>query len=121
VAGLISFYFAGRAWFLYGMSRDIHRRKMPNYLLQWKAIRSAKAKECKYYDLWGAPDVFTENDPMWGVYRFKKGLGGTVVRNIGAYDLPARPLLYRLYTQFLPSILALLRRQGKDRVRRLVN
>ncbi len=27
------------------------------------------------YDLWGAPDVFDESDSMWGVYRFKEGLG----------------------------------------------
>ncbi|MFC2025828.1 lipid II:glycine glycyltransferase FemX [Chloroflexota bacterium] len=120
VAGLINFYFSGRTWFLYGMSRDIHRKKMPNYLLQWKAICRAKAKESKYYDLWGAPDVFEKNDPMWGVYRFKNGLGGTVVRNIGAYDLPVRKVLYRLYTQTLPKILALMRRQGKERTRRFV-
>ena len=36
------FYFAGQAIYLFGMSRDEHREKMPNYLLQWEAIRRAK-------------------------------------------------------------------------------
>jgi peptidoglycan pentaglycine glycine transferase (the first glycine) len=70
------------------------------------------------YDLWGAPDRFDEQDRMWGVYRFKEGLGGQVVRTIGAWDLPVRPLLYRLYTQTLPRLLDVMRRRGVARTRR---
>lgn len=121
VAGLILFFFAGKAWYLYGMSRQIHRDKMPNYLLQWEAMRSASAHGCKQYDLWGAPDEFNESDSMWGVFRFKEGLGGEVVRFMGAWDYPSRPGLYRLYTQFLPWFLNILRRKGKARVRREVS
>jgi len=121
VAGLILFFFAGKAWYLYGMSRQIHRDKMPNYLLQWEAMRSARAHDCMQYDLWGAPDAFDESDAMWGVFRFKEGLGGEVIRFIGAWDYPSRPLLYRLYTQFLPAFLNILRRKGKARVRREVS
>jgi lipid II:glycine glycyltransferase (peptidoglycan interpeptide bridge formation enzyme) len=119
-AGLVLFRFAGTAWYLYGMSRDLHREKMPNYLLQWKAICRAKEMGCQTYDLWGAPDEFSEADPLWGVYRFKEGLGGQSIRTIGAWDLPIQPLTYRLYTQTLPRLLNVLRRQGKDRTRRMV-
>ncbi len=117
VAALLLFFFAGRAWYLYGMSREAHREKMPNYLLQWEAMKRAKALGCRVYDLWGAPDVFDESDSMWGVYRFKEGLGGEVVRTLGAWDYPARPWLYRLYTQTLPRILDVMRRRGKARTR----
>ena len=58
------------------MSRNVHREKMPTYLLQWEAMKRAKAKGCTVYDLWGAPEAFDESDSMWGVYRFKEGLGG---------------------------------------------
>lgn len=112
IAALMLFYFAGRAWYLNGMSRKAHREKMPNYLLQWEAIRKAKAVGCITYDLWGAPDIFDERDPMWGVYRFKSGLGGRVVRHIGAWDLPVNSLLYPLYTRVLPRAMDILRRQG---------
>jgi peptidoglycan pentaglycine glycine transferase (the first glycine) len=115
VAGLFLFYFAGKAWYLYGMSRELHRDRMPNYLLQWKSMLSAREKGCNLYDLWGAPNVFTDNDPLWGVYRFKAGLGGKVIRTIGAWDYPIRPLLYRLYTQSLPRILQIMRRLGTNR------
>jgi lipid II:glycine glycyltransferase (peptidoglycan interpeptide bridge formation enzyme) len=120
VAGVVIFRFARTAWYMQGMSLPAHREKMPNYLLQWQAIQRAKASGCAVYDLWGAPDEFTESDPLWGVYRFKEGLGGQVVRHIGAWDLPVRPSSYQLYTRILPQFLELMRRRGKARTRRLV-
>ncbi|HZU86579.1 MAG TPA: peptidoglycan bridge formation glycyltransferase FemA/FemB family protein [Anaerolineaceae bacterium] len=121
VAGLFLFTFAQKAWYLYGMSRDAHREKMPNYLLQWEAMRAARAAGCLDYDLWGAPDIFDESDSMWGVYRFKEGLGGTVVRTLGAWDYTARPALYALYTRVLPRVLDIMRRRGKARAQREVS
>lgn len=115
VAAVIIFNFGKKAWYLYGMSRDIHRDKMPNYLLQWEAMRQAKTTGCEQYDLWGAPDDFVESDPLWNVYRFKKGLGGEVVRHIGAWDLPLKPYLFWAYKQVLPGLLSIMRRTGKTR------
>ncbi len=113
VAGLMLFYFANRAWYLYGMSTDKQREKMPNYLLQWEAMRLAKTKGCNVYDLWGAPDNFNEMDSMWGVYRFKEGLGGDVIKTIGAWDFTPHPTLYRLYTRIIPKIMKYMRKLGK--------
>jgi lipid II:glycine glycyltransferase (peptidoglycan interpeptide bridge formation enzyme) len=114
VAGLVIFRFGARAWYMFGMSREIHRQKMPNYLLQWEAMISAKNFGCIEYDLWGAPDEFSDKDELWGVYRFKSGLGGEVVRYIGAWDLPLINVLYRSYTQFMPRILSLMRSRGRE-------
>ena len=119
-AALIIFRFAGKAWYLYGMSREIHREKMPNYLLQWQAILRSRQAGCTLYDLWGAPDEFNEADSLWGVYRFKEGLGGYVARGLGAWDLPTRPVYYRLYTQTLPRLLDVMRQRGKKQTKRLV-
>jgi peptidoglycan pentaglycine glycine transferase (the first glycine) len=113
VAGAIIFRFARKAWYLYGMSRMIHRDKMPNYLLQWEAIKRAKAAGCTIYDLWGAPDEFDETDPLWGVFRFKEGLGGTIHRYLGAWDLPMNRMLYRLYSKTLPGLMDIMRTHGK--------
>jgi lipid II:glycine glycyltransferase (peptidoglycan interpeptide bridge formation enzyme) len=120
VAALVIFIFARKAWYLYGMSRTEHREKMPNYLLQWEAIRSAKQAGCISYDLWGAPDQFNETDPMWGVYRFKEGLGGELIRHIGAWDYPVSPILYHLYTQTLPHLLDLMRSRQKTQTQNIV-
>jgi peptidoglycan pentaglycine glycine transferase (the first glycine) len=118
VAAIFVFYFAGRAYYLYGMSRAAHRDKMPNYLLQWEAMKRAKARGCTAYDLWGAPDEFNEADSMWGVFRFKEGLGGSVVRTLGAWDYPASPFWYKMYTQFMPRVLDVMRKRGRAQTER---
>jgi peptidoglycan pentaglycine glycine transferase (the first glycine) len=111
VAALILFRFAGRAYYFYGMSRDLHRERMPNHLLQWKAMRWAKRQGCAVYDMWGAPDTLSESDPMWGVYRFKLGFGGQFVQGAGAWDYPTSGLLYWVYTVAMPRVLDLMRRR----------
>ena len=118
VAGLILFYFAGRAWYLYGMSTQAHREKMPNHLLQWEAMRHAIAKGCKIYDLWGAPTDFCTEDVLWNVYRFKDGFAGEVIRTAGAWDYPIRRWMYILYIKILPKILDAMRARGKSKTRR---
>lgn len=109
VAGLILFMLAGKAWYFYGMSSDSHREKMPNYLLQWEAIRTVKQMGCTTYDLWGAPNVLDETDPMWGVVRFKLGFGGKLVQTIGAWDYPVNKIVYNIYVKVLPRVLSLTR------------
>jgi len=114
VAAIILFLFNGTSRYMYGMSTEQYRELMPNYLLQWEAIRLSKQLGCHTYDLWGAPDVFDESDGMWGVYRFKQGFNGITARHLGAWDYSPRPLLYKTYTQTLPKLLDIMRRRGKS-------
>jgi lipid II:glycine glycyltransferase (peptidoglycan interpeptide bridge formation enzyme) len=99
-----------RAYYLYGASTDEERNRMPTYLLQWEAMRWAKARGCEEYDLWGVPDEDEEtletnfesrHDGLWGVYRFKRGFGGQLKRAAQALDRVYNPLLYRVYLQTL--------------------
>jgi lipid II:glycine glycyltransferase (peptidoglycan interpeptide bridge formation enzyme) len=117
VAAIFLFMFAGRGYYVYGMSRDKHREKMPTYLLQWAAMKHAKAHGCLTYDLWGAPDVFDESDSMWGVYRFKEGLGGEVVRTLGAYDFAPNKFWYSMYADVMPRVLNFMRSRGKEKTK----
>jgi lipid II:glycine glycyltransferase (peptidoglycan interpeptide bridge formation enzyme) len=106
LAGIMVGVFAGVATYLYGASSGRHRDRMPNYLLQWEAMRWAKAQGCVTYDLWGIPDEdeetlemqFTQRgDGMWGVYRFKRGFGGRNVRYVGAFDQVLSRPMYHLW------------------------
>ncbi|MDY7077834.1 MAG: peptidoglycan bridge formation glycyltransferase FemA/FemB family protein [Chloroflexota bacterium] len=109
VAMVLVFCFAGRAWYMYGASLAVHRERMPNHLLQWEAMRWAREQGCTVYDMWGAPDVLDDSDPLWGVYRFKRGFGGEFVRHIGAWDFPVSRPGYWLYTNVMPRTLAAMR------------
>ena len=107
LAALMVFRRGKRAWYLYGASSDQERNRMPAYLLQWQAMRWARAHGCEEYDLWGVPDedeatleanFARRSDGLWGVYRFKRGFGGEVKRAVQARDIIFSPLLYKLYT-----------------------
>ena len=106
LASLMVFANGKRAWYVYGASNNEERNRMPTYLLQWEAIRWAKARGCEEYDLWGVPDENEEtleaqfesrHDGLWGVYRFKRGFGGQLKRAAQALDRVYNPLLYWMY------------------------
>lgn len=118
VAAMITYRFGDTATYMFGMSRSLHREKMPNHLLQWEAIRWAKQAGCLTYDFWGAPDLLSPDDPMWGVYRFKLGYGARLVRTLGAWDYSTNALLYWLYVVVKPRLLSLLRLRGRAETRR---
>ncbi len=109
VAAVFLIRFGDRVTYMYGASTQRERNRMPNYLLQWESIRWAKAQGCTVYDFWGAPTAFNEADPLWGVWRFKDGFQGDVVRHIGAWDYTPRPFWYNAYTRLLPRYLGFLR------------
>jgi peptidoglycan pentaglycine glycine transferase (the first glycine) len=106
LSALMIFARGRRAWYVYGGSTGLERERMPNHLLQWEAMRWAKARGCEEYDLWGVPDenpdaleagFETRAEGLWGVYRFKRGFGGEIRRAVQAVDRIYNPLLYRLY------------------------
>ncbi len=110
LGALMAFACGDKAWYFYGASSNRHRNRMPNYRLQWEAMRWAKAQGCTTYDLWGIPDEdkatmeakFTKRrDGLWGVYRFKRGFGGCGHRYLGAFDYIYSPLWYRLYATLI--------------------
>ena len=94
VAGVIVSHWGRSARYLYGASSNRHRNLMPNYALQWHAIRCARDAGCATYDLFGIPHRPEPSHPMFGLYRMKVGFGGQVVHRAGCHDLPLLPLRY---------------------------
>ncbi len=114
IAQLILFHFGRKCWYFYGASSNEERHRMPNYALQWEAIQWAKSQGYAIYDMWGAPDVFNVTDSLWGVYQFKRGFRGRVIRHIGAWDYAPRPWLYRAYAEIMPRLFHIMRTRAKD-------
>jgi lipid II:glycine glycyltransferase (peptidoglycan interpeptide bridge formation enzyme) len=77
---------------------------MPNYLLQWEAIRWAKQQGATRYDFGGIAATDNENDPLAGIYRFKRGWGGKVVRFVGCYEHIYRPVAMKLAKRYVPKL-----------------
>ncbi len=102
LAGIFVSCFARQGIYLYGASSNERRNLMPNYLLQWEAIRWAKREGATLYDFWGIPATEDEDEAMAGVYRFKRGWGGKVVRFVGCYEHVYRPLAMRVASRYSP-------------------
>jgi peptidoglycan pentaglycine glycine transferase (the first glycine) len=97
LAGCLPVAYGPTAWFLYGASSDVGREHMPSHLAQWESLRWAVRRGCRTYDWWGGPTRLDPDDPMWGVYQFKRGFGALLVQQTGAWDLPAHRGLYAVF------------------------
>lgn len=106
LGGVMAFAVNRYALNLFSASSNLKRQLMPNYGLQWAVMRWAKARGCRYYDMWGVPDEdpatleaqFQERgDGLWGVYGFKRGWGGQVIRGAGTWDRIYQPPIYAAY------------------------
>jgi len=96
ISGAFVLRFGKYAYYSYGASRREHSETKSTQAVQWAAIRWAKESGCEVYDFWGVPDEPAPDHPLYGVYKFKTGFGGDIVRYAGAFDLPLKPLKYRL-------------------------
>ena len=97
LAGIITMFDGREATYLYGASSNRKRDTMPSYAIQWRAIQDAKDAGCLEYDFFGIPPVNDPKHPMYGLYQFKTGWGGTIIHRPGCWDYPCRPLMYRLF------------------------
>ncbi len=71
--------YGGTATYLFGASATAGRDLRIGHGLQWHAMCWAKEHGCHTYDLWGMPATANPDDPMAGVYRFKRGFSPRIV------------------------------------------
>lgn len=99
VSGTMAGLYGNKCLYLYGASSNEYRNFMPNYLIQWEMIRWSLENGCTIYDLRGVPGIVEdENNPIYGLYRFKKGFAGEATEMIGEFDLVMKPGWQKLFT-----------------------
>ena len=94
IAGTLAILYGDKVWYLYGASSNEHRNLMPNYLLQWSMIQWAIENNCRVYDFRGVSGDISEDNPHYGLYRFKKGFGGEFTEFVGEYDYVMNKVSY---------------------------
>jgi lipid II:glycine glycyltransferase (peptidoglycan interpeptide bridge formation enzyme) len=105
-ASLIAARFGRLAVYMYGASSTAHRAHGAAFALQFEAMRWARDHGCTMYDLWGIPDedpsstqgdrdrvAATRGDDWRGLYKFKVGFGGEIVRYPPTLERRYRPFL----------------------------
>ena len=95
IASIVTLFSKTESVYLYGASSNNKRNLMPNHLLQWTAMKDAKAYGSKYYDMYGMPpEGKDENHPLHGLYMFKANFGGKNIHRTGSWDVPLNAVYY---------------------------
>lgn len=97
IAGIIVSLAGEKATYMYGASLYDYRNLMSTYLLQWQAMKYAKEKGAKIYDLFGIAPTDDPKHKWAGITRFKKQFGGKGKEILGSYDLVFKPFFYNLF------------------------
>jgi peptidoglycan pentaglycine glycine transferase (the first glycine) len=88
--------FGRYAYYAHAASSGARRELKATNKVLWEAIRWAKGAGYRTFDFWGIPREPSPRNPLYGVYTFKKGFGGEIVEFAPPYDLPIKPVKYRL-------------------------
>jgi peptidoglycan pentaglycine glycine transferase (the first glycine) len=88
--------FGRYAYYAHAASSEARRELKAANKIVWEAIRWAKKEGYEVFDFWGIPRDPSPGNPLYGVYTFKKGFGGEIVEFAPPYDLPLKPIKYRL-------------------------
>jgi len=88
LAGVIMAISEKTALFLFGASSNCKRNLMGSYAVHWEAIRQARARGCREYDMGGVSPGVAADHPFYGLYCFKSGFGGQMLHRSGTWDFP---------------------------------
>jgi len=91
ISALAVAYDKNFAFFWLGMSVEHAPQFGQGELLQWEAIKKAKALGCRYYDL-----CYIERERLPNIYEFKKGFSRNEVE-ISYFNI--RPFVYRIFNR----------------------
>lgn len=89
------------AWYSYGASTTADRDARPSNAMQWRMMLDALEAGAHTYDLRGISDTLDEDDPLFGLIRFKLGTGGQAVEFVGEFDFAVQPMLARVFDLYL--------------------
>lgn len=98
IAANLVLVFGTHATYLHGASSNDYRNVMAPYLLQWHAIKDAKAARCEKYDFGGVKTTAGKNN--WsGITGFKLGFSTKAqpVTYPGTFDIVVNPHRYAMY------------------------
>lgn len=101
LSGAIVIKSGKKAWYLYGASSNEYKHLMSNYLLQWNMITWAKEHGCNLYDFRGISGDLSEENPLYGLYKFKKGFNPEFVEYIGEFDIAINKFHYFIWNKLL--------------------
>jgi lipid II:glycine glycyltransferase (peptidoglycan interpeptide bridge formation enzyme) len=119
LGGILFLIYGDEVLSLVGGSYDKYMEFQSAYTVHFEGMKMALNGGYKRYNFYGITGVFDENNPLFGLYSFKRDFGGKVVELMGEFDLVTNKFYYVLYKvafktyHFLKSIKFKLTKGGK--------
>lgn len=102
LGGVFVTAFGTKAYYKDGGSFETKRNLMAPYLLQWEAMKWAKAKGAVTYDMVAVPpksEIDNPNHMQYGLYQFKRMFNEEVTEFVGCWDLSIHPKKFKIWNQ----------------------
>lgn len=97
LGGILFLIYGNEVLSLYGGTDDNLLQFQSAYTVHYAGIKYAIDNNYKRYNFYGITGDFTKNNPLYGLYLFKKSFGGHVVELLGEFDLVISPFWYYTY------------------------
>ena len=97
LGGIIYMIHGGEVLSLYGGAYHDLMQYQPFYTIHYEMIKYGIENGFKKYNFYGISGNLVPEDPLYGIYIFKKGFGGQVEELIGEYDYVIDKAAYKLY------------------------
>ena len=97
LGGILFLVYGNEVLSLYGGSEAKLMQFQSAYTVHFDGIKYAQENNYKRYNFYGITGDFREENPLYGLYLFKKSFGGNVVELVGEFDLIVDKFWYNSY------------------------
>lgn len=97
LGGILFLIYGNEVLSLHGGSHAKLMQFQSAYTIHFEGIKMAVENNYDRYNFYGITGDFHKENPLYGLYLFKKSFGGHVVELIGEYDLIISKFWYNLY------------------------
>lgn len=88
-------FYGNEASYHYAVSTELGTKMSGSPILHVEAMRDARKRGIKRYNLWGIVGEDEKNHRFYGVSFFKRGFGGDELKYLPAHDLIISPMKYQ--------------------------
>ena len=97
LGGILFLIYGNEVLSLHGGTLDDVMQFQSAYTIHFAGVKHAVENGYKRYNFYGITGDFRKENPLYGLYLFKKSFGGHVVELIGEFDYIISPFWYHAY------------------------
>lgn len=97
LGGILFLIYGNEVLSLHGGTLDDVMQFQSAYTIHFAGVKHAVENGYKRYNFYGITGDFRKENPLYGLYLFKKSFGGHVVELIGEFDYIISPFWYHTY------------------------